>query len=507
MKHLMEIIKADKYTPDKKIKILLYIVELVQILTGVGFFIYFYKMNMWPVKHLVYVSVVMVLAVVVALVLKRWKWGCVVSAILSVVIIVIQSIGCYYVYVTENTISTITGNANKITNVVNVLVLKDDEAITISDAKDYNFGIMSSTDRENTDEAVSKINDELGQGINTEESDNFLSLAASLYSGETDAIIINSAYVDIICDFDGYKDFKDEIRIIYTYTITEEETTEEVTTAPEIETTTEKPFEITEDTFNVYLSGIDTTGDVTTQSRSDVNIIMSINPSTKQILLLSTPRDYYVPLSISDGVKDKLTHAGLYGVNVSMDTLGMLYDIEIDYFVRMNFTGFTDIINALGGVEVYSEYSFSVDGFSYQAGYNSLMGEAALRFARERKTFATGDNQRGKNQMEVIKAVVEKIENSSLLDNYTSILDSISGSMQTNMSSEEISKLVKMQLSTGTPWNVVSYGVTGSGQSQYTYTVPNMRAYVMEPDTQTIDEAKRLLKRVENGKKLKKTEE
>lgn len=195
------------------------------------------------------------------------------------------------------------------------------------------------------------------------------------------------------------------------------------------------------------------------------------------------------------------------GFDVSMETLEMLYGIDINYFVRMNFTGFTDIINALGGIEVYSEYSFSADGFYYQAGYNTLMGEAALRFARERKTFATGDNQRGKNQMEVIKAVIAKVENSNILNDYTSILNSISGCMQTNMSSEEISKLVKLQLSTGTPWNVVSYGVTGFGQSQYTYTVPSMRAYVMEPDTNTVNEAKRLLKRVKNGKKLKATEE
>lgn len=495
----------NKYTPKKAVKILLYCVEIIQILLGIVFFAYFYKMNMWPIKYLVYVFIITVVVLVAVLILKRWKWGCIVSLILSTAIIVVQCIGCYYVYITNNTLNKITGSVNKRTNIICVLVLKDNEAESIEDAKDYTFGILDSIDRDNTDATISKINDKVGKEIETEKYDNYLNLAASLYSGNADAIIINNAFVDIISDFDGYTNFEYEIKSIFSNVITEEETTVEEPTTEQV--SEEVPFDITKDTFHVYLSGIDTTGDVTTKSRSDVNIIMSINPTTRQILLLSTPRDYYVPLSISNGVKDKLTHAGLYGVEVSMETLEMLYGIDIDYFVRMNFTGFTDIVNALGGIEVYSEYSFSADGFYYNSGYNTLNGEAALRFARERHSFASGDNQRGKNQMEVIKAVIYKVENSNLLDDYAAILNSVSNCMQTNMTTKEISKLVKMQLNTETPWNVVSYSVTGMGQSQYTYTVPGMRAYVMEPDTETVNSAKALLKRVEAGKKLKQTEE
>lgn len=494
--------KTNRYQPSKTFKVLMVILEILQIITAIGFMVYFYEMHMWPAKYLGYVGGIVLILLVVAWILKRWKWGCVVSVILSLSMICIQSYGTYIIYVTNNTLTEITQKAETNTDVICVLVLSGDEAKKIEDAKDYNFGILTELDRDNTNATVEKLNNQLSTSIETTEQDNLLNLVASLYSGEVGAIILNNAYVDIINDFDGYRDFSERIRSLYANVITK------VVEIPEKETEqAEKPFNITEDTFNVYISGIDVTGDVTTKSRSDVNIIMSINPTTKQILLLSTPRDYYVPLSISGGVKDKLTHAGLYGVDVSVETLEQLYGIEIDYFVRMNFTGFTDIINILGGIEVYSEYSFSAKGYHFKSGYNSLMGDAALVFARERKSFASGDNQRGKNQMEVIKAVIEKVESSALLNNYTTVLESVSDCMQTDISSKEISQLVKMQLDSNKSWNIASYSVTGSGQSQYTFTVPNARAYVMEPNQTTVDEAKRLLERVASGKKLKKAEE
>lgn len=490
--------KFKRYQPSKALKVLLIVLEILQIITAVGFMIYLYRMNMWPIKYIGYIGGIVIIAFLAAFMLKHWRWGSVVSVLLSLCMIGIQCYGTYIVYITNNTLTEITQKAETNTDVICVLVLSGDKAKTIEDAKDYNFGALTELDRENTDATVEKINNMLGTSIKTTAHDNLLNLAASLYSGKVDAIILNNAYVDIINEFDGYRDFSEKIRSLYANVVVKSEDATENETEQE-----EKPFDITKDAFNVYISGIDVAGDVTTKSRSDVNIIMSINPSTKQILLLSTPRDYYVPLSISGGIKDKLTHAGLYGVDVSMDTLGQLYGIDIDYFVRMNFTGFTDIINILGGIEVYSEYSFSAKGYHFKSGYNSLMGDAALVFARERKSFASGDNQRGKNQMEVIKAVIEKVEGSALLNNYTTILESVSDCMQTDISLKEISKLVKMQLNSNKKWNIVSYSVTGSGQSQYTFTVPNARAYVMEPNQTTVDEAKNLLKRVISGKKLK----
>jgi len=496
--------KKEKFKLGLIPKIALYTVEFIQIILMAVFFVYFDTMGMWPIKYMVYILIGILVVFVVCLVLKRWKWGCVLSFILSLILIIIAIIGNYYIYKTHKTLDQITENVNVKTNIICTLVLKGDVAENINDARDYNFGVLGTIDRENTDSTISRINEELGQSIFTTEYDNILSLANALISKEVNAIIINNAYVDIIADYEGYEDFEEKIKSIYANVIRTEIIVEEEEEEEEEEV--EKAFEITRDPFNVYISGIDTTGNVTTQSRSDVNIIMSINPTTKQILLLSTPRDYYVELSNSNGIKDKLTHAGLYGIDVSMETLEMLYGIEIDYYIRMNFTGFTDIINALGGIEVYSDYAFNAKGYYYNKGYNNLTGEAALHFARERKSFASGDNQRGKNQMAVIEGVIAKATSSALLNDYTTLLESISDSMQTNMNKLEIAKLVKMQLDSGSEWNVVSESVTGKGRSEYTFSIPSAKAYVMEPDMETVAKAKELLHVVWNGEILDKEE-
>lgn len=209
-------------------------------------------------------------------------------------------------------------------------------------------------------------------------------------------------------------------------------------------------------------------------------------------------------MSNSNGVRDKLTHAGLYGIDVSMETLEMLYDIDIDYYVRVNFDGFKDIINALGGIDVDSECAFSAKGYSYSQGINyNMNGDKALVFARERKSFARGDVQRGKNQMSVIKGVISKCASPSILNNYQKILESISESFQTSVSKKNIQKFVKFQLANGYEWNIQSYNVSGSGQSNYTYSVPSNRAYVMVPNEETVAKAKEWLKIVMDGGELK----
>ncbi len=207
------------------------------------------------------------------------------------------------------------------------------------------------------------------------------------------------------------------------------------------------------DSFVMYLSGIDTYGNVGKRSRSDVNILAIVNTETKKVLLLSTPRDAYVEYLATQGAKDKLTHAGIYGVEASMDALERLYDVGIDYYVKINFTGFIEVVDALGGIEVHSDYDFSVGTLKdYKKGYNKLNGIEALAFARERYSFPEGDYQRAKNQMEVIKAVVKKCASSSMLANYGSVMDALAGSFETNMPNAQIAALVRMQLSDHAQW-------------------------------------------------------
>ncbi len=237
-------------------------------------------------------------------------------------------------------------------------------------------------------------------------------------------------------------------------------------------------------------------------SRSDVNILATINTETKQVLLLSTPRDYYVPLSISNGAEDKLTHAGIYGVDVCMDTLEMLYGVNVDYFFRVNFSGFEDIINSLGGVNVYSEQSFSTENYSYTEGYNYMDGAKALEFVRERYAFADGDFQRGRNQLALIQGVMDKMLSADMLMNYNSVLDAVAGSFETSIPYDVLSGIVRDQLSSGGSWNIVSYSVSGYGDMQTTYSAGY--ASVVIPDESTVETAKELINQVYAGETISK---
>jgi LCP family protein required for cell wall assembly len=236
---------------------------------------------------------------------------------------------------------------------------------------------------------------------------------------------------------------------------------------------------------------------VSAVSRSDVNIMAVVNTETKQIQLINTPRDYYVELPNSHGVKDKLTHAGLYGVDNSIGTLEMLYDVDIDYFVRMNFSGFEAIIDSVGGIDVYSEYDFTVEPIKhYVKGMNHLTGLEALAFARERHAFANGDLQRGKNQMAVITAILDKMMSLELLYNYADVLEAVEGTFQTNFTSDEIYTLVKKVLVSPGDWTIDSFAVTGSGSKSTTYSMPNTKTYVMNPNESDVENVRCLIKEV-----------
>lgn len=266
---------------------------------------------------------------------------------------------------------------------------------------------------------------------------------------------------------------------------------------PTEEVIVEEPHEL--GNFVLYFSGIDVWGWTDIKSRSDVNIIAVVNTNTRHIQLINTPRDYYVELPISNGAKDKLTHAGLYGVENSMGALEMLYGIDIDYYLRMNFSGFEKIIDTMGGIDVYSEYEFTVDPIKhYEQGYNHLTGLEALAFVRERHAFAAGDNQRGKNQMALVQAMVKKVCSIDFLNNYEEVLDELTDMYRTNMDVELIASLVISQLLNDTEWTVDTFSVTGTGGSEATYSAPNSVGYVMYPNMEDVAKATELMNAVLN---------
>ena len=263
---------------------------------------------------------------------------------------------------------------------------------------------------------------------------------------------------------------------------------------------------ITKESFVIYLSGVDTRGELTENARSDVNILAAVNPVTKRVALVNTPRDYYVDLAGTSS-KDKLTHAGLYGVETSMETLGNLYGVNVDHYIRINFAGFISIIDALGGVDVYSDQAFTsvgspgyYDPTTFVEGWNHLDGKSALAFARERHAFASGDIQRGINQMKVIDAMLNKIKSPALLMGFSKIMDAASDCFVTSFSQDQISALVRMQLSDFAEWDIESYTVTGtSSSSTKCYSAKGQKLYVMKPDDSSVSKAREMLASVLGG--------
>ena len=252
--------------------------------------------------------------------------------------------------------------------------------------------------------------------------------------------------------------------------------------------------------YIVYISGIDTYGAITNQARSDVNMLMVVNPTSGQILLVNTPRDFYVQLRDTTGLKDKLTHAGVFGIDTSIGTLEDLYNITIDYYVRINFSSLVAVIDALGGVDVDSEYTFSAGGFSFVKGMNyNLSGAAALAFSRDRYDFAGGDRVRGENQQRVIVGIIRKLANPTVLVGYQRILASVGNSIQTSMPMDFISAQVKQQIATNPDWQITSVSVTGGDALEYTYSYPGQRLYVMVPDQASVDQAKAQIEAVLNS--------
>ncbi len=432
----------------------------------------------------VYLLLLVMLAVIVLLVKNhkkrtRFTIGLVLSAVMTLVL----AIGGFALSRGIQALNTITGGEGERDH-ISVYVLQEDPAQQLADTLEYTYGILKTMDRDVTDQAIEKINKELKAEIGTEEYRSIPALLDALLEGDVDAMLFPEAYFSLLQDLPGYENVASEIRALITL---EFAGINEEGKQPSVD-----------ETFTVFISGIDTWGGVSAKSRSDVNILATVNTETHQVLLVSTPRDYYVPLSISDGIPDKLTHAGLYGIDVSMDTIGMIYDIDVDYFFRVNFSGFEEIIDSLGGITVYSEHEFSTDGYYFAAGENHMYGEAALVFARERYSFSDGDRQRGRNQMAVIQAVINKALSPELLKNYSSVLEAVEGNFETSVPYNKIASVVRDQLDKGGDWNIVSYSVNGTGDTQTPYSL-SMPAYVMIPDQATVDTAKALIQQVYDG--------
>ena len=428
----------------------------------------------------------------------------IIAMLLAISMVVVDVIGIQMVNEFEETMSEVIEDEteNQMVNkedevvkieeyVFGVFVRADDKAEGLEDIKRYDVGYSLTYDGANTKQSINMIENELDRKLDLEEYVTIFDMVDQVLDGKKDAFILSTAYMDILEDQEEYADIADKVKCIYQCTVTTE------TNIPEKE---EVAFDITKDTFVVYISGHDTTF-ATTRANSDVNILGVVNPVTKQVLLINTPRDSYISNTASpDGAMDKLTHCGTYGVECSMETLGELYDIDVNYYAQLNFNGFIRLIDAVGGISVYSEAHIEThDGYTFVKGTNYLNGDQALRFVRERKLYAGGDRVRGKHQMEVIKGLVAKMSSGALLKNYSGILNSMGKYFRCNVTKEELASLVKMQLGDMAEWNIQMYAVNGTGGNEKTYSLPSMSVYVLMIDQATVDHAKTLIDMVYDG--------
>ena len=449
---------------------------------------YLFKINIIPFKYLVtgYSGVLIIVLILFLIFISSKKLIKIISISLIFIFFTVFSYATYYLENTYHFLSNIQSKYD--TLIYSVVVLKDSSYLKVNNLNDKNIGYLD-------DEYKIDINKVLNKKIKYNEKlvAECVILAEELLTKEIDAIVLEESYLSLIRE--EVNDFEEKTKIIYKIELKVKAHQEE-----------EKKVEVSTEPFILYISGIDKFGNVNSvRGRSDVNQIVVVNPKTHHILLVNTPRDYYVQLAGTTGLKDKLTHAGIYGVDKSISTLEDLYNIDINYYLRVNFNTLIKVVDVIGGIDIESDSSFRCYTNStvyVNKGWNHFNGKEALAYARERYAYTTGDRHRGENQQQVITSIINKVSKSEvLISKYNSILNTLDGSFQTDMDLSIITSFIRYQLDKMPTWNIESIGVTGYGSYNYTYSMGGGRAlYVMEPDYNSISNAKYKINEVLNEK-------
>ena len=366
-----------------------------------------------------------------------------------------------------------------------VMTLDDSKYKNIKDLDGKSIGIYSS---KNGEEAIKLLDKKIKS--TSKEYKNVVELFEDLQDNKIDAVLINESTKNLLDTDLGDMELK--LKEIYKVYVSIEKTD------------IVKVVDITKKPFNIYVAGGDAYGSIDNVTNTDVNMIITVDPINRKVLLTSIPRDYYVNLpSFGNDAYDKLTHAGYYGIEESVKAIENLLDIDINYYVKVNFSTIEGVIDAIKGVDVYSDYSFNECAYGiyhFNKGMNHLNGKQALAFARERKSFSDGDIQRVKNQQKVLTAIIDKVTSSTtLVTNFSQILDSVGNSFSTNMESKNINRFIKMQLNDMRSWSIESQNLVGTDFYTYTYTYPNLQLYVMKQDENSIDVSKNKINKYLKG--------
>ncbi len=475
----------------RKIKWLLFcmrILTVIGVIVGIGIVSYnLLKLDILPIKYLLVGSTIIIILILVLVYLLFVAKKGLIQVIGLFLAVMLIAFCCFLNKYLSNTYDFFK-NTNKDYETISysVLVLNESPYENLESLQNKSISYLE-------DGYKVSIQKELNRKINyTEKLMNFWESTSELFDKKVEAILLEESYLALAKE--EIEDFDLKTKEIYTFEI-------------QVKAHEENPnvsVNITMEPFIFYISGVDQWGNVkSVRGRSDVNMLVIVNPKTNQILLVNTPRDYYIQLDGTKGLKDKLTHAGIYGIDKSIKTLENFYDIDISHYLRVNFDSVIKIIDVIGGIDINSDKAFKPrnDSRYINKGWNHFDGKLALAYARERYAYTTGDHHRGANQQQVITAIIEKFTSSSvLISKYNTLLDSLNGSFQTDMSMEEITSFIKYQIDKMPSWKVESIAVTGTGDMQPTYSMGSkLKLYVMNPDMKSVKMAQEKIKEVLNA--------
>ncbi|BDF10378.1 MAG: LCP family protein [Emergencia timonensis] len=465
------------------------ILYLLVTIAFAGILVY---MDLLPFKYLcmaIGIIAVLLLIIFPAMFFRNFKKSRkIISLVLSILLMLAYGAGIVYMSGTIDFFSKITKIGVQMEEYY-VVARKD------SDYKDEN-SIKGKTvqtylsNELNYSEAKNKLKEVVD--VKYEMTESLSELADGLIDQSYDTIFVSEAHYTTICS--EKKNFRSDTKIIYTVEV-EKETKDIV-----------KDVNVTEEPFNVYISGLDTEGSISTVSRSDVNMIVTVNPKTHKVLLTSIPRDYEIKLPSKQNVLDKLTHTGLYGIEETIASVEQLMGIDINYYVKVNYTTVTKMVDAIGGIDINSDYAFTTHGmgvyYAFNEGENHLDGSMALAFARERKSFSDGDFQRNKNQQIVLEGVLKKaLSSTTILTKYTSLLNAVEDNVEINMSQKDMQKLIKMQMDGMPSWNIQKQSITGTPDSKICFSTGDYYVAVVDVDQKSVISAVDKIVAVMEGEK------
>ena len=493
---------------NKVYKVIAILLSIVMIVLMAFFTYQLIKMDILPQNLFIPVILVFVLISLILILWINLMAHGVVSKVFAMIFVLLYTvsmgIGNFYVYKTDGFMQKVTDHKiGDVKNTVSIIVMDDSNIKDLSSLKGKKVGRLNNVDKVGTNKLLKSVKKKKGSNyFKTKKFDGALSEVEALYNGEIDAMILNESYRGNVTSVEEYEHFSTETRVVYSTSYYTTKKNDSLVVS-----------DITKNPFTILISGNDTTGDVSELSRSDVNMLVTINPKTSTILLTSMSRDTYVETvcdadgdtACPEGQMDKITHTGIYGLNTTRQTVENFYDLKVNYSFRVNFTSVIDVVDALDGIDLNVEEGEQCDLFwanmkpGLPVGMHHVDGETALAFARERKAYVDGDYQRVRNQQKVMQAIINRAISSSALVNYTSFINSLESAFETNMTYDEITDLIKYELQAKPDWKFETYQISGLGDELMCASL-GQAASVQVPDLNTVRIAREKIEAVMNGK-------